>query len=561
VSIEKLTKQEAIKRAKDGLDVWDDIFRYAMMGLEAIEPDDWERFKWYGLYRQRPKEAGLFMLRLKIPAGQLSSMQLRVIGQLAQRYSQNVADITTRQDIQLHRLAIGDIPDIFEVIYNKLGLYQQFSCGDAPRNVTGCPLAGIDANEIVDCRGWAASVSHMFKESGKEFSNLPRKLKVAVGGCGSHCHLPQINDIGFFGVVRERGGRCERGLGLMVGGGLRNTPHFAQSLRVFLPGDPELVRAICRHVAILFRGLDDLRHNRLHARLKFHMAAVGWRAFRDELEQSLGFTLEHDESVVFPAGACHGDHVGVGTQKNGLCYVGIATACGRLSGDDLVRLADLADRYVRAGTVRLATTIKQNIVLLDVPPDRVDDLTSELADAGLPAYGHPLRVGLVSCTGAEFCNLAIVETKQQSRVILDYLEERVALHEPLYIAVAGCPNSCAHYQVADIGLHGVKMTHQGQRITGFNVLLGAKIGADPQFGWYVETPGGGKFAVPAETVHESLARLLGAYKEDSGDSEGFASWARKQEMERLVALLNPESAHAGDTLSTVNVDIRSNGRS
>jgi len=549
VSVEKLTKQEAIKRAKDGLDVWDDIFRYAMMGLDAFEPDDLERLKWYGLYRQRPKEAGLFMLRLKIPAGQLRSMQLRVIGQLAQRYSQNVADITTRQDIQLHRLAIGDIPDIFEVIYNKLGLYQQFSCGDAPRNVTGCPLAGVDANEIVDCRGLAASISHMFKASGKEFSNLPRKLKVAVGGCGSHCHLPQINDIGFFGVIRERGGHRERGLGLMIGGGLRNTPHFAQSLRVFLPGDPELVRAICRHIAIRFRGLDDLRHNRLHARLKFHVADVGWRTFRDDLEQSLGFTLAHDESVVFPAGACHGDHVGVGTQKNGLCYVGIATACGRLSGDDLVRLADLADRYVGAGTARLATTIKQNIVLLDVPPDRVDDLTSELADAGLSAHAHPLRAGLVSCTGSEFCNLAIVETKRRAKEILDYLEARVELHEPLFISISGCPNSCAHYQLADIGLSGVRMNDQGRWTPGFNVWLAAKIGADPRFGRLVETPAGEKIAVSSETIHQALERLIAAHLADGDHSEGFAGWARKQEMERLVALLSPESAHGEDAPS------------
>ncbi|UCD27894.1 MAG: hypothetical protein JSV03_12420, partial [Planctomycetota bacterium] len=502
--------------------------------------EDLERLKWYGLYEHRPKGDGLFMMRLKIPAGQINSIQAREIGKLAQGYARNNADITTRQDIQLHGLTIQDIPNIFDTIYKKLGLYQQFSCGDAPRNVTCCPLAGVDENEIVDCRDIAAPISHMFKQAGKEFSNLPRKLKIAVGGCQDYCHAPQINDIGIFGVTRIRNNSRESGLGLMVGGGLRNTPHFAQSLRVFLPPEPELIKDLCRHIALLFRQCHHLRENRLRARLKFHVADVGWQAFREALEKSLGYRLEHDESIVFPSGASHTDHMGIGKQKDGLYYVGVPIERGRITGDNLIKLADLADKYGQNQTGRLATTIKQNIVLLNISPNHIDDLIKELTDAKLSPNQHPLRSSLVSCTGMEFCNLAVVETKQRAKEILNYLEEHVQLTEPLFINISGCPNSCAHYQIADIGLHGVTMEHEGQRIEAFHVLLGAKIGEDPQLARFVEIPTGKKLKVPSAIMHTVIENLIKTYQAEDNTSQGFAAWTRQQDMHRLAMLLYPE---------------------
>lgn len=537
----KEPKDEALKRAKDGLDVFDDIARFAREGFAAIPPDDLKRLKWFGIYTQRPETDGFFMIRLKVPAGQMSSAVAREIGHITRQYGRNVADVTTRQDIQLHWIQVADLPDILDRWYNKLGMNQSFACGDTPRNVTACPLAGVLPDEAFDTRPYAEAVAEMYHRGGKEFSNLPRKFKTAIGACPIHCHAPQINDVGLFAARRTRGGRSESGFGVLVGGGLRDTPHFGQSLRVFLPQDVALVTDVCRRIANIFRDTDELRQGRLRARLKFYVARVGWQAFRDRLEDVLGYTLEHDDSIVDPIGATHGDHMGIGRQKtHGLSYVGVPIERGRLSGDDLITLADLADRYAADGRGRLVATIKQNLILTDIPSSRVDDLVRELTDAGLSPHRHPLRTSLLSCTGVEFCKLAVVETKQRAKEILSYLEERVPLDEPLFLSVTGCPNSCAQYQIADIGLHGVPTKYRGEKVDGYHVLLGAKIGENPEFARFVTTPAGKRLKVPSPVIHEAIERLLCAYKTEGRDGEGFGAWTRRQDMTRLATLLYAE---------------------
>lgn len=534
----KEPKQEALKREKDGLDVWDDIFRYAETGHEAIEDGDYERLKWYGIYQQRPKGSGYFMLRVKVPAGQMTPLKLRAIGQMAQKYARNVADVTTRQDIQLHWIQVRDLPDILDTIYNKLGMYQHYACGDTPRNVTGCPLAGIDADEIVDCGKIAPAVSDMFRALGKEVSNLPRKFKCAIAGCAIHCHAPQINCLGLYGATRRKNGQVEKGLGLMLGGGLRNTPHMAQSLRVFLPPDIELIKDVSRKVAGMFRDADELRQGRLKARFKFRVAARGWEAMRDELEAALGYMLEHDDTIVDPIGAGHHDHVGIGRQKDGLSYIGIPIERGRISGDQLVALADLADRYVPDNRGEIRATIKQNLILVNVPPDRVDDLSGELAAIGLDPKQHALRSSLISCTGIEFCSLAVVETKQRAKEVLNYLEQVVGLDEELFIAISGCPNSCAQYQTADIGLSGVPTQYKGEKVEGYHVDVGGRLGVDPVFGREVSTADGKRLKLPSPIVHEAIERLIKAYLAE-GRGEGFANWSRCQDITRIADLLCP----------------------
>jgi sulfite reductase beta subunit-like hemoprotein len=536
-------KEELLKRIKDGLDVWDDIPRFAKAGFASIPKDDLARLKWYGIYPQRPEDDGYFMMRVKVPAGQLTGTRLREIGRISKAFGRNTGDITTRQDIQLHWIRIEDVPEIFRRLYDQLGLNQSFACGDTPRNVTCCPLAGVTKDELFDVKTIAATVAEMYFRGGKEFSNLPRKFKTAIGACPLHCHAPQINDIGFFGVERSRPGKTERGFGLMVGGGLRDTPHFAQSLRVFLPPRADLISDICRAIANIFRDCDELRHGRLRARLKFYVARVGWQAFRDQLEQRLGHALDHDDEVVFPRGASPADHVGVGQQRDGRWYVGVPIERGRLNGEDMIRLADLADEFAGDSHGRLVTTIKQNIVLLNIPAARVDDLVRQLTESGLPPNAHPLRTTLISCTGIEFCRLAAVETKARARQILAHLEEHVQLEEPLFIAVTGCPNSCAQYQIADIGLTGVPIKDDQGKADGFHVLLGAKLGETPQFGEYVRAADGKRLKIPAATIHLSLAHLIAAYQREGGGC-GFGNWIRAQPAEHMAKLLCPDSALA-----------------
>ncbi len=536
----KAVKVEEIKLAKDGLDVWNDIARYAAVGdYAAIDPDDLERFKWYGIYRHKPND-GHFMVRVKIPGGQLNAFKLREVGLLCNQYGRGFGDVTTRQDIQLHWLQIQDMPDFLDRIYNKLGMYQEFSCGDAPRNSTSCPLAGELADEIVDCGPFARAVADMFRAGGKEFSNLPRKFKTVFSGCRIHCPAPQINDLGFFGVERNRGGNIERGFGLCVGGGLRDTPHYAQSLRVFIPPDIKLVQDICRKTVHLFRDQNQLRQGRLRARLKFHVAEIGWLAFRDELESYLGYALERDDSIAGPAGASHDDHLGVGELKNGLRYVGIPITAGRLSGDQMIQLADLAERYCQHPDRQINTTIKQNIILLNVRPDDLGDLCKQLEDIELPVDVHPSRRQLISCTGTQFCNLAVVETKQRARSIIEYLEKNLPMDEPIFISVTGCPNSCAHYQTADIGLQGTLSTYQGAKgVQHFNIFVGGAMGEQPQFARVITGDGEKKVKVPAELVHLAIEKLVRAWQAERKNAAGrrFADWAQTQPMQRLAELI------------------------
>lgn len=532
----KSIKSEEIKLAKDGLDIWAEIPKFAAGGYDSIDADDLDRLKWFGIYRQKPNN-GHFMFRVKIPGGKLTATKLREIGMIANQYGRGFGDITTRQDIQLHWLQIQDMPDVLDRVYNKLGMFQEFACGDTPRNTTGCPLAGELADEIVDAGSYDRSIAEMFRAGGKEFSNLPRKYKTAIGGCRIHCHAPQINDVGFFGVERSApNGSTERGFGLCVGGGLRDTPHFAQSLRVFVPADEALILDICRKIGHIFRDQDQLRQGRLKARLKFYVAQIGWQAFRDQLEQYLGYTLQHDESIIGPEGAGNDDHIGVGALKNGLAYVGIAVPRGRMSADQMIRVADLAERYCEHSERQINATIKQNLLLLNIRPDRVDDLSKELEDIELPVNSHPLRGQLISCTGTQFCNLAIVETKERARGILDYLEKNVPMDEPLFISVTGCPNSCAQYQIADIGLHGTLAVYRGQKgVEHYNVLVGGRMGTSPELARFIcsDGAGGKKIKVPAELVHLAIERLIRLWQGER-NGKGFAEWSQVQPMERLA---------------------------
>lgn len=540
----KAEKVEGIKRAKDGLDVWPDIARYAAVGdYAAIEPDDFERLKWYGIYRQKPND-GHFMLRIKIPGGALTAARLREIAEIGRRYGRGFGDITTRQDIQFHWLTVDVLPDVLNRIYNQMGMYQEFSCGDAPRNVTACPLAGLLADEIVDISGMAQALSDMYRAAGKEVSNLPRKHKTSICGCRIHCAAPQINEIGLFGVERKRNGQIERGLGMCVGGGLRDTPFYGPSLRVFLKPDIALITDVCRKMTHVYRDQDSLRQGRLRARLKFWVADVGWQAVRDKLESYLGYTLEHDDSIVGPVGAGNDDHVGVGALRRGLMYVGAPVPRGRWSAEQMAHVADLAEKYCQDPVRQLNTTIKQNILFLNVRPEDVDDLRKSLADIELPVDTHPLRRNLISCTGTQFCNLAIVETKDRAKRILDYLEAQVPTDEPIFVSVTGCPNSCAQYQIADVGLQGTLYTYKGQKgVEHYHVLVGGRMGEHPEFGRFVCGEGEKKIKVPAELVHLAIERLIKAWQAERAADERFADWAQRQEMAHLADLITlPEMA-------------------
>jgi sulfite reductase beta subunit-like hemoprotein len=560
----KLNKVEAIKVAKDGLDVWNDLFAFASAEVPpldetkaaaflatggtrdhlaaaarhaAIPEDQFVRLRWFGLYEQLPRN-GYFMLRIRIPNGILTPPQFREIAAIAQQYSRGFGDITTRQCIQLHWLTIDAAADILPRL-ERVGLVSKFACGDTPRNVVGCPLAGLLAAEHLDPTPAVTAVNAMYLAGNKEFSNLPRKFKTSIAGCHLHCHQPQINDVGVFGVTRKdpATGVEQRGYGVLVGGGLSTQPYLAQSLRVFVR--QEQLPAVCRGIAHIFRD-HGYREKRTRARMKFLVADWGSQKFREMLETELGFRLEHDDAITGPQHAPHSDHMGTGPQKQpGLNYVGIPVERGRLTAGQMRAAADLAEKCAVAGKGQIRLSNKQNLILVNIPTERLSGLVDELTAAGLPPHAPLWRTSLISCTGTQFCNLAIVETKTRAQRILKFLEEECELDSPIMLSVTGCPNSCAQYQIADIGLMGVVCNFRGQRGTeAFNILLGGALGQDAKFATLTLKK------VPADFVHQSIKQLVDAYQANRVDAdESFRQFVARHPPAQLAQWLTiPEMA-------------------
>ena len=531
----KLPEIEHIKARKDGLDVLADIYRYAELGFDAIEPDDLALFRWYGVYTQRAAESaasgdpgpseqtdGLFMLRVKFPGGIVSSEQLRAVGSLAERYGRGMGDITTRQNIQLHNLAIEDLPIVLDEL-NAVGLSFTQACGDVWRNVVGCPLAGVDGHELIDTRPLVADLERAFV-GHREFSNLPRKFKVSVSACVHHCAQHEINDIGLVAVDKDG----VIGYDVWVGGGLGASAKMGRRLDVF--ARPEQAVEVCRAITELYRD-EGKRTKRTRARIKFLVDEWGVDRLRDEVERKLGYELERSVAPTAPIDP-HRDHLGVHPQAQpGLYYVGGTTLRGRFTADQMIGVAGIAERY---GSGDLRCTNRQNIIVVDVPDRHVETVAAELADLGLPTEASAFRRGVISCTGMEFCKLAIVETKHRAAELIEHLERRIGdLDGSIRINLNGCPNACAQYQIADIGLQGgIAKTAEGERVQGFILHIGGRLGEGAAFGRRIASK-----AIPADDARYAVERVVRAYKGERRSDMSFGEWADRQGDARLAALI------------------------
>ncbi|MDX6553694.1 MAG: hypothetical protein QOH74_2182, partial [Gaiellales bacterium] len=470
----KLPEIEHVKQRKDGLDVLADIYRYAELGFDAIEPDDLALFRWYGVYTQRAAESaasgdpgpseetdGLFMLRVKFPNGIVTSAQLRTVGALSERYGGNMGDITTRQNIQLHNLRIEDMPVVLDEL-NAVGLSFTQACGDVWRNIVGCPLAGVDGHELIDTRPLIDELERTFV-GDRAFSNLPRKFKVSVSACSHRCAQHEINDIGLLAV--EKDGVV--GYDVWAGGGLGASARMGRRLDIF--ASPEDAVDVCRAITEIFRD-EGKRTKRTRARMKFLIDEWGVEKFRAAIEDNLGRELPTSVAPDAPIDP-HRDHLGIHPQiQSGLYYVGGTTLRGRFTADQMIAVADLAERY---GSGSLRCTNRQNIIVLDVPDRHVETVAAELGDLGLPTEASTFRRGIISCTGMEFCKLAIVETKERAAELIEHLEKRIGdLDGSIRINLNGCPNACAQYQIADIGLQGGIARTETGRVQGFILHIG-----------------------------------------------------------------------------------------
>jgi sulfite reductase (ferredoxin) len=523
---EPLNPNERTKKDDDGLNVRARIENvYSKRGFDSIDPADLRgRMRWWGLYTQRrpgidggrtaalePEELddSYFMLRVRLDGGALTTEQLRALGEISQTYARDTADVTDRQNIQYHWIEIESMPAIWQRL-EGLGMITTEACGDTPRVILGSPVAGIAANEEIDPQPAIDTILERYIGS-KAFSNLPRKFKTAISWQQDVAH--EVNDISFIGAVHPEHGP---GFDLWVGGGLSTNPKIAQRLGVWVPLDE--VPDVWEGVISIFRdyGYRRLRHR---ARIKFLVADWGVEKFRQVLEDE----YLHRKLVDGPAPATPErpiDHVGVHKQRDGLNYVGLAPASGRVSGTTLVALADAVER---AGSGRVRLTPQQKIVVLDVPDGKVDALKAELNTIGLQAEPSVWRRSTMACTGIEFCKLAIVETKERAIRLVEELEKRLAdVHPdvPISIHLNGCPNACARTQVADIGLKGMIVTDaEGNQVEGFQVHLGGGLGLDAGFGRKLRG-----LKVTSAELGDYVDRLVRRFVEQREPDERFAQW-------------------------------------
>ena len=549
------TKAQRVERLKKSVNPWErlaEIRRFAREGYAAIPPE-WlgTYFRWWGVYPQgdgagvvagnggEGKAVPFFMVRIRIPNGLLNSNQFRTIADLAEKYGFGVADLTVRQNIQLHWVTIETLPDVLDGL-ERCGLSSLASCGDVTRNITGCPLAGVDADEICDASPLVEQATHLLA-GNPDFYNLPRKFKISVTGCRAWCTYPEINDIGLTAVVRKRRTGSETGFSIRVGGGLSAQPHLAVRLNAFVEWTQVL--PVIRGVAEIFRSADILRDSRERARLKFLFLEQGWTAdrFQQELENRIGFRLEPAEPEELPADL-YRDHTGIHPQKQqGFSYVGATVLRGRIDPKQMRAAADLADRFASG---ELRTTSMQNLLIVNVPDKSANALADKLDAAGLLVAASSFRRGAVACTGTEFCKLAITETKAFSRWLVEEMEERLpGFDQHLKLHVTGCPNSCGQHWIADIGIEGKKQKVNGELVDAYYFCVGGALGQLAS----IARPIG--YRCPASDVPAALERLLRAYSDLRRRDENLRQFFARHTDETLRNFL------AGQEVEAVGRDI------
>jgi sulfite reductase (ferredoxin) len=531
---EPLNVNEQAKKDDDALNVRARIENiYAHTGFDRIDKVDLRnRFRWWGLYTQRKQgidggrtatlepeelEDSYFMLRVRIDGGQLDVDQLRAIADVSTTYGRDTADLTDRQNVQLHWVRVEDMPAIWDRL-ESVGLSTAEACGDCPRVILGSPVAGIAADEILDGTAVIREIERRYIGDPR-FSNLPRKFKTAVSGHPSYDTAPEINDISFVGVVHPEHGP---GFDVWVGGGLSTNPMLAQRLGAWVP-EAE-VPDVWEAVVSVFRDY-GYRRLRARARLKFLVADWGVERFRQVVEDEyLGRTLLDGPAP--PAPDTPGDHVGVHRQRDGRFYIGVAPAVGRVSGSLLGKVADVIESH---GSARVRTTAQQKLLVLDVEADQVEPLVTALDRLGLHARPSAWRRNTMACTGLEYCKLAIVDTKDRATWLVGELERRVPeLDVPITVNVNGCPNSCARTQVADVGLKGMIVLHEGRQVEGFQVHLGGALGLRAGFGRKLRA-----HKVPADQLADYVERVTRHFLTERVAGESFATWVQRADDEVL----------------------------
>ena len=494
-----MNKIEEYKREKDGLDILEDIPRYAAEGWEKITDGDKERLKWAGVFFRR-QTPGNFMMRVRMPNGMSSAEQFRTIAQISEEFGKGFADITTRQQIQLRWFKIEHVPEIWRRL-EAVDLVSLQTGMDNIRNVVGCPVAGLTPNELFDASPVARAFSRQFV-GNREFTNLPRKFNVTITGCKEACIHAEAQDIALTPATKEIGGAEIKGFNVAVGGKMGSGGfRIASPLNLFVTA--EEAAAVCSHIVLIFRD-HGARELRTKARLAFLIENWGVEKFRGELERRVDRPLASaGKDQRTPK---HTDHVGVFRQKQaGLNYVGLAVPVGRMTSEQMLQIAELAEIY---GNGQIRLTVGQNIIIPNVPDSRIGELTKEPLLQELRYDPSEVMRGLVSCTGMDYCHFALIETKGWALKTARVLEAKLGKTQPLRMHWSGCPAGCGNHAVADIGLLGKNIKINGEVVEAVDVFAGGAAGCETNFPVKIMED------VPCEDLPDVIAGLAkhGAFK-------------------------------------------------
>jgi ferredoxin-nitrite reductase len=474
-------KIELMKDEKDGLDALDDILKLAAANAwEDMTENDQQRAKWHGLFFRKPTP-GHFMLRLRLNAGQTNARQLRLIADLCDEHGKGFCDLTTRQQIQLRWFTLGNVPEIWRRL-DEVGLSSKQTGMDNVRGICGCPVAGLTPHELFDATPVIQELNDIILDN-REFTNLPRKFNVTITGCLENCCHSETQDIALVPAFRELDGRQTNGFNVLVGGKQGSGGYRpASPLDVFVRRDD--AARLAAEITRIFRDHGP-RATRNRARLAFLIddRGIGW--FRSELERRWGQGLLRAGTDLRKKH--HADHLGIHPQKKDVAtgltphYVGMLVPVGRITSAQLRGVADIAERYGN-GAVRV--TVGQNLVVPNIPEERIGALADEAIFRELPYDPSPIMRGLVACTGTDYCGLALIESKGYAIQIAQELERRTAGRKvlPLSIHWSGCPAGCGLHSVATIGLQGCRSRVNGQVVDAAHVSVNGRTGPQPQVG-------------------------------------------------------------------------------
>jgi len=505
---------ERIKNEKQPYDLLEELPELVKTEYEAIDEDDILRLQWWGLYHDKPK-IGNFMMRVKIPGGIVTPAQLRTMGEISQRFGENSGEITTRQDIQIHYIRLPVVPEIFQILSNA-GLTTAGACGDILRNITGCPVAGIDQEELFDPRPVVQELANFFY-GNREYSDLPRKHKWTVSACPYHCNAPEIHDVALIGTFQDG----EPGFAVTVGGGLSTVPRIGQSFGVFVR--PDEAKEVLRAILDVWSSDLNYRKSRVKARFKFMIDDHGPEAIRERVEKHLGRSLTPLKEL--PRSVGRTDHMGVHPQKQaGLFYIGFPVFPGLINGEQMIQVAEIAQEH--AEDIRF--TREQNLILAGVPEERVDEVVKRMEGLGFSLEVNPVRGHSMACTGNPQCNFAVGDTKPRLAALIEHLEQRFGNEiADFRFHLDGCPHACGQHWVGDIGIQGTTVRRDGEKIQAYDLYLRGGLGAKAAIGLPVIR------RIPHDELNLRVENLVRAYLNERAGWGSFQDFCIGQTDEQL----------------------------